>query len=277
MKWSSIFTLGISGLVATFLGCAAPEPASQKEIPGEYAGDVRTITPEECARCHPRFFNLIKTEGGKHRIDCKECHVRFHIYRPGKVEYADVLPKCSACHKLVHGEDLAQCSACHTDAHTPMKIPALRALEEGCYICHPDEDKEMKTYITQHTELYCRSCHHTRHRFTPECLECHRPHKEGLTQAECLICHPPHKVRQVAYPEDIRQEACAGCHQDAYSKLNQAPTKHTGFTCARCHPKHAQIITCRECHPEAHAGRPDIMEKFRACGQCHGAAHSVLR
>jgi hypothetical protein len=287
MKWWIIFVVGVLGAAAALLGCAAPAPApaepaaqtetaSQQELPPQYAGETELIKPEECGKCHSRFYNLIKTEGGKHRIACTKCHVKFHIYRPGKVDYQDILPKCSACHKLVHGEDLAQCSECHTDAHAPMKIPAERALAESCYICHPDEDKEMKTYITQHTELYCSACHHTRHGYVPECLECHRPHSEGMTQAECLACHPPHKVLQVAYPEDIPQQACAGCHQDAYNKLNQTRTKHSSLPCAKCHPTHGAIITCRECHSEVHAERPDMLEKFRSCGRCHGAAHSVL-
>lgn len=279
MSWllTALFAV-VLGLGA--IGCAQPAPAPPKPVGEEdilsppYDREARLKEPEECGECHPRFYSLIRSEGGKHRIDCKQCHVRYHIYRPGKVRYEDVLPKCSACHDQVHGEELALCSECHTNAHAPMKIPAERALAEGCQFCHPEENKEMKTYKTQHTELYCTSCHHTSHRSVAECLECHRPHTEGMTQAECVTCHPPHKTLQIVYPEDIPQESCAGCHVDAYDKMKQSATKHAALSCAKCHPEHRVIVTCRECHPEVHE-RTDMMEKFAACGPCHGVAHNV--
>lgn len=277
----NVFVVGILGLCLALIGCVAPaptppEPAAGKDTLPFYPDGVQPLKPEECGRCHPRFYNLIKTEGGKHRIDCKQCHVKFHIYRPGRVKYEDVLPKCSACHDEVHGADLAQCSECHTDAHTPMKIPARRALEEGCHMCHADVDREMKTYITQHTELYCSSCHHTKHRTVPECMECHRPHTEGMTQAECLSCHPPHKALQVVYAQEIPQEACAVCHRNAYEMLRQSDKKHSVLSCTKCHPeKHRAIVRCRECHGEPHPAA--MHKKFRACGQCHGAAHHLTQ
>lgn len=279
LKTWIVLAFGIIGLGLSSIGCVAPapsKPAPEKDLLDLYAAEAQLIKPAECGRCHSRFYYLIKTEGGKHRIDCKLCHVQFHVHFPGKVEYKEILPKCSACHEQVHGADLAQCSECHTNAHTPMNISAKSALERGCYMCHPDVDKEMKTYITQHTELYCSTCHHTRHRYVPECMECHRPHAEEMTQAMCLTCHPPHKARQVVYPEDIRREACAGCHQDAYNKLEQSGTIHSGFSCARCHPEHQAIKRCRECHPEPHLNRPALLQKYPACGRCHGVAHNVL-
>jgi predicted CXXCH cytochrome family protein len=278
IEFGKYVVLVLGTLCFGFVGCVAPappKPAPEEDIPALYTSEAQLIKPEECGRCHPRFYYFIKTEGGKHRIDCKLCHVQFHVHFPGKVEYQEILPKCSACHEQVHGADLAQCSGCHTNAHTPMKIPAERALEQGCFICHAEVDKEMKTFVTQHTELYCSSCHHTSHRYVPECLECHRPHTEGMTQAECLTCHAPHKARQVAYPEDIRREACSGCHRDAYDKLEQSGTIHSGFSCAKCHPEHRAIKRCRECHPDPHPDRPGLLQKYPACGRCHGVAHNV--
>ena len=273
-----VFAVGVIGLGMSVIGCVAPSPEHDagKEIPPSYAVETQPIKPEECGQCHPRFFNLIKTEGGKHRIDCKQCHVRFHIYRPGKVQYEDVLPKCSACHEEVHGADLALCSECHTDAHTPLKIPAQRALEEGCDMCHAEVDSEMKTYITQHTELYCISCHHTRHRYVPECIECHRPHATGMTQAECLGCHPPHKALQVGYAQDTPPKSCALCHRNAYEMLKQSDKKHRALSCTKCHPeRHRTIMRCRECHGEPHPAA--MHKKFRVCGQCHSVAHNLAQ
>jgi hypothetical protein len=160
--------------------------------------------------------------------------------------------------------------------HAPLNIPAQRALEEGCHMCHTEVDREMKTYITQHTELYCSSCHHTRHRYVPACMECHRPHTEGMTQVECLGCHPPHKALQVVYAQDTPQKACANCHRNAYEMLRQSDSKHTTLSCTKCHPeKHRAIVRCRKCHGEPHPAA--MHKKFRACGQCHGAAHHLAQ
>lgn len=277
-----ILAVVMIGFGLSLIGCAAPtppkppEPAAEKDVFSVYATEIQPLSSEDCGRCHPHFYDLIKKDGGKHRIGCTECHVEFHIYRPGKLQYEQILPKCDACHDLVHGEDLAQCSGCHSEVHTPMNIPAERALEQGCHICHPELDKEMKTYVTQHTELYCSSCHHTRHGYVPECLECHQPHEKWMTQADCLTCHPPHKALEVVYPEDVSPEICAGCHRNAYEALKQSGTKHSAVTCVSCHPKkHRAIKRCRECHPEPHSAA--FLGKFRVCGQCHGAAHNLLQ
>jgi predicted CXXCH cytochrome family protein len=271
-----IFAVGIIGLGLCFWGCVAPtpEPAVENGISPEYAVEIQPLKPHECGRCH-QHFQVIRTKGGKHRIDCQLCHVKFHIYRPGKVQYKDIMPKCSACHDLVHGPDLSHCSECHSNAHTPLNIPAGRALEQGCHVCHPELDKEMKTYITQHTELYCFSCHHTRHKYVPECMECHQPHTKGMTQAECLTCHPPHKALQVVYPKDTSDEACAGCHRIAYEMLEQSGTRHRAVRCTKCHPdEHRAIMRCRDCHPQIHS-RAAKLNRLPVCGRCHGVAHSL--
>jgi hypothetical protein len=277
-KWTVSAIVLISLGLFFLIGCEVPVPTKSKaleDIPQIYAPEVEPLTPEQCGQCHPQVYYLIKAEGGKHRIDCRQCHVKFHVYRPGVVQYKDILPKCGSCHEQVHGPDLAQCSECHTEPHAPLKIPAERALEQGCYICHPEEDREMKTYVTQHTELYCSSCHHTRHGYVPQCLECHQPHTEEMTQTDCLMCHPPHKALEVVYPEDISQETCASCHRNAYEILKKSGTKHTALTCAKCHPEHRAILRCQECHPQPHSVA--MLQRFPVCGQCHGTAHDLIQ
>jgi hypothetical protein len=278
-KRCMMLVLVLLGLSASFFGCMAPthpKSAAGKDTSSLYAAEVQPLRPEECGQCHLRFYDLIKTEGGKHRIDCRRCHVEFHIYRPGRVQYEETLPKCEACHDQVHGADLAQCSECHAEVHAPLNIPAERALEQGCRTCHPKLDQEIKTYVTQHTELYCSACHHSRHRYVPECMECHQPHTEGMTQAECLSCHPPHKALQVVYSQDTPQETCAVCHRNAYEMLKQSDTKHTALSCTKCHPvKHRAIMRCSECHGEPHPA--PMHKKFTVCGQCHSVAHHLAQ
>ena len=275
-----ISAVGIIGLGLSFVACVAPsspEPVVEKDISSVYVveGNIKGI--EECARCHKHICDLIITQGGKHGIECKRCHVQFHVDTKGTgyVQHEDILPKCESCHRQIHGPDLALCSECHIDAHAPLNIPVERALESGCSICHPEVDREMKTYVTRHTDmLYCSSCHHTRHRHVPECMECHETHATGMTQAECLTCHPPHKTLQVVYPQDIPSESCDVCHRDVYEALKQSDRKHRDISCAKCHPEeHRNILRCKECHPDAHGNA--MMEKFLVCGSCHGVAHNT--
>lgn len=249
-----------------------PVPAESGEIAPPYDMKIQPLKTEQCGRCHTRYFNLLKNDGGKHKIPCHQCHESYHNYRPGKVAYEDILPKCGTCHGEAHGPDLKKCAGCH-DAHAPMNLNANRGLEQGCHACHAEADKEMKTYVTQHTELYCITCHHTRHGHVPECMECHQPHTRQMTEPECIMCHPPHKALQVVYPNDVTPETCAGCHQHAYDLLKENTTKHTALRCTKCHPEHREIIRCRECHPQTH--NDDMLERFPACGRCHGVAHSL--
>lgn len=257
--------------------CVSDGPVHEVDPPQPlelYGEDLQTLDPEDCGRCHGRIFRLIKTAGGKHRIDCKACHQEFHVYRPGKNTYEEIMPKCETCHEEVHGPELARCLDCHSEPHAPKDIPAGRSLEHGCYVCHPELDREMKTHVTQHTELYCHSCHHSRHGYVPECQECHRPHSEGMTQQDCLDCHPPHKALNIEYPEDIASETCVGCHRNEYMVLKQTPSKHLEVECADCHPTHGAARQCRDCHEQPHG--EELLERFRICGKCHGPAHSVV-
>lgn len=273
----SVLLAGLTYLLGNGTGMAAPAGAGTGVAQSSpYDIEIIPLQPAECGRCHRRYFDLIKNEGGRHKINCRRCHVQFHIYRPGKVSYEEILPKCTMCHGPEHGEKIIQCSKCHSEVHSPLSIPASRYLAQGCHVCHPEVDKEIKTYITFHTELYCTACHHTRHGYIPECQECHQPHGREMTQEECLLCHPPHQALQVVYPEDISSESCALCHQNAYEVLRQSGTKHAALPCSRCHPeKHRTIMRCRNCHNEPHGDW--IHRKFRACGQCHGIAHNLGR
>jgi len=249
--------------------------APQEDTSPAYALEVEPLGTGDCGRCHSDIYQMIKTNGGKHKIECRTCHVQFHVFRPGRGPYEEVLPKCETCHEAaIHGAELSGCSGCHSRAHAPLDIPAERSLEQGCPICHVEAVKEIRTFVTQHSELYCFSCHHTRHRNVPECIACHQPHSEEMTQSDCLTCHPPHKVLEVVYPEGIPKEACAGCHRRAYEILAQSGSKHTALSCARCHRKHRGITRCVECHPEPHSAA--MLQEFRVCGRCHGEAHSLI-
>ncbi len=269
---STIISLGlVSCKVPKFLS----SQVSEKTISAEYTSSQSDISPRECGKCHTTIFNLIKTKGGKHRINCRRCHEKFHTYNPAKDNYEESLPKCSQCHTKPHGDKLIECTACHQQVHTPLEIPASDRLSIGCDVCHASIDKEIKMFITQHSNYYCSICHHTQHGYKPECMECHMPHAQNMSQTDCLTCHRPHQAQQVTYPRETPNQTCALCHKMAYDILTESNTKHAVFRCTKCHPdKHRTIKQCQECHIQPHD--TSITETTQLCGTCHGIAHSLV-
>ncbi|HFQ88687.1 MAG TPA: hypothetical protein ENK27_01310 [Desulfobulbus sp.] len=277
-------------LFSVLAGCTAPSGGDNREERG--AAIYRKIpappSRQQCEQCHPVIANLLRTNGGKHgQLDCRQCHLRFHTYEPGKTRRKDILPKCTRCHDHPHGPKLTHCTSCHQQAHTPLDIPASRALANGCYVCHPKIDKEIKTFTTQHTRLYCTACHHTRHGYKPQCTQCHQPHRGTPPMAtairpdrapldKCTNCHNPHKALKVHFPPTTPNTTCALCHRNAYTMLRASGTKHAAFHCVKCHPgQHKTIKRCRQCHGIPHP--PRLIKNFRTCGSCHGVAHSIVR
>lgn len=243
---------------------------------------------KDCKQCHTEIVDLLQTQGAKHgRIQCRDCHLKDQVYKPGETKPEDITVSCKQCHKpFPHGEKLANCRSCHQKGHAPLNIAASSSLADGCYVCHPKVDKEMKTFVTQHTELYCTGCHHTNHKYIPDCLECHQPHRGTFPAAggivedttplrQCLNCHPPHKALRVSYPKDTPNNVCAFCHRKAYEMLSENKSKHSAQRCNFCHPdKHQTIKRCKECHGERHSQME--IKKVNSCGECHGVAHSVV-
>lgn len=253
----------------------APPPAPMPTIQAPYAAELQPLSTEECGRCHLSIYNLIRNEGTKHQIDCTRCHKQYHIYRPEKVSYEDILPQCETCHGQPHGAAFAECFDCHVDAHAPTKIPSPSSMEEECSTCHPKVGKEITAHMSAHTDLDCSSCHHSKHGYIPECMECHDPHTGKMTQADCLACHPPHRPMHIICPDLTSQETCAACHDEAYDLLKVSGTKHTALLCTKCHPgEHKSILQCEDCHGKPHGEA--IMKKFETCGGCHGVAHDLL-
>ena len=82
----------------------APKPEPKPASP--YDVELKPLTPADCGRCHASIFNTIKTEGGKHKIDCTKCHTQFHTYNPIKQNWNEIMPKCQTCHGLIHGQEI---------------------------------------------------------------------------------------------------------------------------------------------------------------------------
>ena len=246
-----------------------------------YDAQIQPLTTAECGQCHFSYFQAIKAEGGRHQIDCVECHTVFHAYSPRKQNYEQIMPKCSACHLSAgggpfHGADarLVPCLACHTNPHTPLDIP-MGDIEAACTLCHTPQTREIENFPSKHTtDVACADCHADKHGHIPACDVCHESHSPAveLDSQACMSCHPVHKPTEISYGKETASPICAGCHDDVYDQLQQNVTKHTDVTCADCHPAHGEIPLCSRCHGEPH---PAMKVDTTKCGTCHGIAHDL--
>ena len=245
-----------------------PSPAYEKSI--------KPLTTEECARCHSWVFNRIKEKGGKHRIDCTWCHVKFHVYNPIKKNWAEIMPKCTRCHGYIHGKLFTNCLGCHKDPHAPRIVGITPEVGKACGQCHPNITKELNRYPSKHTTVACVACHHTKHGYIPSCLECHKPHYPNEPVKECFNCHAPHsplRILQTAFPKETLNKVCSPCHKVEFEKIARTPSKHHKVACVQCHVKHKDIPKCERCHGKPHGA--GVHQKFPNCLDCHMDVHNL--
>jgi predicted CXXCH cytochrome family protein len=275
---------GITCVIGTLGLILAGGWLAQSTAATPYDAVVQPLTTAECGQCHFSYFQAIKTEGGKHQIDCVRCHTVYHAYSPQKQNYDQIMPKCATCHVSAsggpfHGDDpkLIPCLNCHVNPHTPLNIP-MGDIEAACTECHVPEAAEIKNFPSKHTtDVSCADCHAEKHGHIPECNACHESHSPAvaMTSKECMSCHPVHKPTQIVYGKDTDSLICAGCHGGVYDLLQKNVTKHTAVKCADCHPTHKEIPLCSRCHGEPH---PKSMKvDVTKCGVCHGIAHNLTQ
>jgi hypothetical protein len=249
-----------------------PKPEAKPVSP--YAVEVTPLTPADCGRCHSTVFNLIKKEGGKHQIECVQCHTKYHVYSPVKQNWKEIMPKCQDCHGLIHGEKYATCSTCHTNPHAPKTQMTMSAeMAKVCSDCHAKVAQELLQNLSKHTKVDCSMCHHEKHGYIPSCTECHKPHIEGLTVKECLACHPVHSPLKISYADTVKNDVCGACHAQVYQKIKTTVSRHGPVACAKCHSKHKYIPKCEECHGKPHG--EVVLKKFPNCLQCHVDVHDL--
>ncbi|WP_051920408.1 hypothetical protein [Thermodesulfobacterium hydrogeniphilum] len=254
---------------------AKAEKGSQEKVQSVYNFEAKPLNIEECARCHYSIFKLIKEQGGKHKkVKCTDCHTQFHVYNPVKKNWAEIMPKCTTCHGLIHGGNFTACLSCHSDPHAPItKLKVTPELAKACAQCHPNIPKEMKAFPSKHMQVACASCHHTKHGYIPDCLECHKPHREGQTTKQCLVCHPAHTPLNIKFTKQTPNEDCKACHQTEYHKIAITKSKHHNVACVQCHTKHKEIPKCERCHGKPHGA--SLHAKFPNCLQCHIDVHNL--
>ncbi len=249
------------------------EPQQQEEDVDIYEVDVEPLTVADCARCHVVQYSDLKQEGGRHKFDCQNCHEEFHAYNPNKNNWDELMPDCSSCHALPHGEKHSNCSACHVNPHAPTTIPYTETITGACADCHSSPAQQLQQFPSAHTEVGCMSCHHDRHGYVPTCFECHGPHFEGQTLEACAECHPVHKPLEMTFTPETGARTCDACHTQVYSEWKQTPSKHGEVNCTVCHTQHGMIPACTDCHGQPHS--QNLLSKFPNCLTCHLNPHDL--
>jgi len=147
---------------------------------------------QSCGACHASQGNEVQQFPSAHtEVACSDCHHDRHGY----------IPSCLECHDEPHSlfKDNAGCMACHP-VHSPLEIAyGQDIVNETCGACHDGVQKTHQQGIKKHAALFCVYCHESRHRYIPQCRDCHaQPHSENLLQkfSGCAECHgDPHALK----------------------------------------------------------------------------------
>ncbi|UFS70529.1 cytochrome C [Geomonas sp. RF6] len=136
-----------------------------------------------CASCHANpKADLVKFPSKHTALACEFCH-KSHGYKPA----------CSECHKGHYkGQDFATCVKCHS-VHKPKQVTYGTAEPAAsCGACHGKVFNKWKGSASRHAKVNCAQCHHTKHKYIPQCQECHpTPHPKTILDRfpKCLGCH----------------------------------------------------------------------------------------
>ncbi len=240
-------------------------------------GNIWAADPElensDCVKCHAKVAHDNKADGAKHLSDvgCLDCHVGGH---PPSTPKEELIPKCSMCHEGEPHYEVANCLSCHQNPHQPLRIVFAEDNVAVCNTCHSDQVSEVKNNPSAHGKFDCVLCHHDTHGYVPDCMECHKPHREGQNYSVCISCHLVHQPTNVAYVEAIPNQDCGACHGDLTSTLAAGTSKHAPLQCAACHKDtHGFIPACQDCHGSPHPA--SMMKKFPNCLDCHKDPHDL--
>ena len=228
------------------------------------------LTVDDCGKCHSEQPAQIAANGASHQteIDCQACH---EGHRPS-VE--NNIPNCSDCHEgSSHYEVEVACLSCH-NPHQPLNVTLEGEHKTVCVSCHAGPNKQMVASPSKHATFACNFCHADDHGNIPDCVDCHEPHSESMTQANCATCHQAHKPLELTYPASTGSQLCASCHDSVFATLAASPAKHSQIACATCHStQHKTVPQCNDCHGLPHA--ETMHERFPKCGECHNVAHDL--
>jgi len=136
-----------------------------------------------CFDCHGTVRDKIVGLPSKHtKVACTTCHTS-HGFKPS----------CFTCHKPhVEGQTVPMCLQCHP-VHQPKQIVfAASTPTSTCNTCHSKIVTKLAGGNSKHSKLTCVTCHKEKHRYIPQCSDCHgKPHVAAIHERfpRCLACH----------------------------------------------------------------------------------------
>jgi len=136
-----------------------------------------------CSQCHPGPQEQLTKFASKHsKVACNICHTAHGL-----------IPSCFNCHKPhTPGQEIATCTKCHP-VHRPLQVTyPTDSPAATCGVCHTKVYNTWQKTASKHAKVNCALCHHTRHKYKPQCTECHAaPHSAGILARypQCLTCH----------------------------------------------------------------------------------------
>lgn len=136
-----------------------------------------------CFDCHGSVRDQLVTYPSKHtKVACMTCHTS-HGFKPS----------CFSCHKShTAGLTLQACLQCHP-VHQPRQISLGKDVPSStCGSCHAKTFNTLTKSTSKHRTLACVTCHKDKHRYVPQCSDCHgKPHNKLFHDKfpRCLSCH----------------------------------------------------------------------------------------
>jgi hypothetical protein len=136
-----------------------------------------------CFDCHGSVREQLVQKPSKHtKVACMTCHTS-HGFKPS----------CFTCHKPhTEGQALSTCIPCHP-VHQPLQIKFGKDVpSKTCAGCHAKIFNTLSKNTSKHRTVACVTCHKDRHRYIPQCSDCHgKPHKQVIHDKfpRCLTCH----------------------------------------------------------------------------------------
>ena len=157
-------------------GCHA-NPHSPKKIA------ATALLANYCFDCHASVREKLVTYPSKHtKVACMTCHTS-HGFKPS----------CFTCHKPhTAGQAATTCTQCHP-VHQPLQIFFRSDVPSStCGSCHGKIFTKLSNSTSKHRSVTCVTCHKDKHRYVPQCTDCHgKPHNKAFHDKfpRCLSCH----------------------------------------------------------------------------------------
>ncbi len=136
-----------------------------------------------CHGCHEPEVRMFGQFKSKHQaLECSHCH---DVHRK--------IPQCTQCHKPHKAEvAAADCNNCHYGHMPKVEVFPAGMSSTVCVSCHQTPADLLRATTSKHKILACTGCHSLKHKYKPDCKECHRaPHPENMLAKfpKCGMCH----------------------------------------------------------------------------------------